>query len=215
MIKPRINLNTILVYLVGTIVLALGICLSAKSDLGVSPVTSIIFALAEVTGQTFAMTNFVYLCLLILVQFALLRKDFRLSQWTQILASFLGSVFIDIFDKHLPIPEAMPFRIVFLLCGIVLVGIGASITVGMNVVPNPADALAHTIGEVTGKGFGNGKNLLDIISIILASLIGLAFAGRLVGVGIGTLLGMILTGRIIAWCHPWTENLYQRLIKEI
>ncbi|MGT2667584.1 YczE/YyaS/YitT family protein [Streptococcus rifensis] len=215
MIKPKINIKTLLVYLLGTVVLAFGICLNAKSNLGVSPVTSVIFALAAVTGQTFAMTNFVYLCLLILVQFALLRKNFRLSQWTQILASFLGSVFIDIFDKHLPIPEALSLRISFLLCGIVLVGIGASITVGMNVVPNPADALAHVIGHVTGKGFGTGKNILDIISISAASLIGLIFAGRLVGVGVGTFLGMVFTGRIIAWSHPWTENLYRCLVKEL
>ncbi|MGT2785863.1 YczE/YyaS/YitT family protein [Streptococcus merionis] len=214
MLKQKINAKTATAYLIGTIILSLGLCLSAKSNLGVSPVTSTIFALAAVTGQSFAVTNFFYLCFLILVQFALLRTEFRHTQWTQILASFLGSFFIDIFDNHLPIPETLTLRAIFLATGIVLVGIGASITVGMQVIPNPADALANVIGKISGKGFGIGKNLLDVISILLASILGLLFQGQLVGVGIGTFLGMIFTGRIIALCHPWTEKLHQKLIGE-
>ncbi|MET3557963.1 putative membrane protein YczE [Streptococcus rupicaprae] len=209
--KPHITLGTLVVYLIGTVVLSLGICLSAKSNLGVSPVTSIIFALAAVTGRSFAETNFVYLCFLIFVQFLLLKKEFRLRETAQILASFLGSLFIDLFDKQLPMPEQLGWKIIFLAIGICLVGIGASLMVGMNVIPNPADALAHVIGKVTGKGFGTGKNILDIISIMAAVLVGLLFAGRLVGLGLGTVLGMIFTGRIISWFHPLTEKWYEKL----
>ncbi|MDQ0222748.1 YczE/YyaS/YitT family protein [Streptococcus moroccensis] len=211
--KPHITIGTLGVYLLGTVVLALGICLNAKSNLGVSPVTSVIFAIAAVTGTSFALTNFLYLCFLMVVQFLLIGKEFRPRDFSQILASFLGSVFIDLFDTHLLTPESLSLRIAYLACGICLVGVGASVTVGMNVVPNPADALAHVIGRVTGKGFGIGKNMLDMISITVASLIGLIFAGRLVGVGVGTILGMVFTGRIISLSHPTTEKLYQRLIK--
>ncbi|MGT2755860.1 YczE/YyaS/YitT family protein [Streptococcus ovuberis] len=209
--KPHITLGTLVVYLIGTVVLSLGICLSAKSNLGVSPVTSIIFALAAVTGRSFAETNFVYLCFLIFVQFLLLKREFRLRETAQIFASFLGSLFIDLFDTYLPTPEQLSWQIIFLTVGICLVGIGASLMVGMNVIANPADALAHVIGKVTGKGFGTGKNILDIVSILAAVLVGLVFAGRLVGLGLGTVLGMIFTGRIISWFHPLTEKWYEEL----
>lgn len=89
-------------------------------------------------------------------------------------------------------------RILLLLLAIVVTAIGASLTVGMEIVPNPADGLANIIGTSLGHGFGFGKNLLDGISIAVSLAIGFLFTGSPLSIGAGTIISMILTGRVIA-----------------
>lgn len=150
--------------------------------------------------------TFLYYLFLILVQFLLLKKNFQTVQLLQVFTSFLTSFFIQFYDTILPQPDGLVWRVLGVFLGVLLTGIGASITVVMQLIPNPADALANTIGFVLKKSFGFGKNLLDLVCISLAVLVGLTFGRGLLGVGIGTLIAMILTGRVVAWCHPFSEN---------
>lgn len=207
----KINSKIIMAYLIGNLILALGICLNTESALGVSPVSSVVFNVSQISGLSFALVNFIYLTALIFVQYLLLPKEFKGFDLLQILASMLSSFFIQIFDNMLSVPQDLLGRIIFLFMGIILTGIGASLTVGMNVIPNPADALAHVVGRKLKRSFGVGKNVMDLGMIGLAIIIGLLLKGSLLGVGIGTVLSMILTGRVIALIHPWTEKTYEQL----
>lgn len=211
MLQRSVNKWTLLVYFMGNLILAFGVCLNTKTSLGVSPVMSVVYNLAVVSKISFGLVNFVYLCFLIALQFLLLRKDFELVQIGQVFASFISSLFLQFFDQILVVPDHPVWRWSALVLGVVTTGIGASMVVGMQIVANPADALAATIGQVLKKDFGVGKNLLDICSISVALAIGFYFTRSPLGIGPGTIVAMLLTGRIIALCHPYTERLYQRL----
>lgn len=208
--RLKLNGKILLVYLLGNLILAFGVCLNTKTSLGVSPVTSVPFNLSQILPIPFSFINFAYLCFLILVQFALLRKASSLTQFSQILASFLLSFFIQIFDPILLVPDHLVWRVLALCLGIVATGIGVSLSVGMRVIPISGDALADVIGRITGRGFGFGKNVLDAVSITVSILLGLIFKGSLLGIGPGTVLAMICTGRVVALVHPMTERLYQK-----
>jgi uncharacterized membrane protein YczE len=58
--------------------------------------------------------------------------------------------------------------------------------------------MASAIARRTGKSLGLSKNILDISSFLLAAALGFVFRGRLMGVGIGTVVTMLLTGRAVA-----------------
>ena len=92
----------------------------------------------------------------------------------------------------------MGMRLLVLVLAIILTGIGAAATVDVNIVPNPADGLARVLGERCGKNMGFGKNLFDFSAIVISLAIGLIDAGRPVGIGIGTVIAMVCTGRVIA-----------------
>ena len=81
---------------------------------------------------------------------------------------------------------------------IILTGIGAAVTVDVNIVPNPADGLARVLGERCGKNMGFGKNLFDFSALVISLAIGMIGAGRPVGIGSGTVVAMVCTGRVIA-----------------
>ena len=95
-----------------------------------------------------------------------------------------------------------------LILAIVITGVGASLTVGMKIVPNPADGLASVIGEKCHKGFGFGKNLFDGISIVISLIIGFVFASDILGIGLGTVISMIFTCRVIALLETSISRLY-------
>lgn len=80
----------------------------------------------------------------ILLQIILLKGKFPPFQLLQIAASYLTSAFITIFDGILPSPDQLGMRLALLVLAIILTGIGAAITVDVNIVPNPADGLGES-----------------------------------------------------------------------
>ena len=101
----------------------------------------------------------------------------------------------------------LPGRFIALFLAIALTGIGAAISVSMRVVPNPADGLADVIGQKLGKDMGFGKNVLDLTCIVIALIIGFVFRRSPLGIGVGTAIAMVLTGRVIAWFKPVTARI--------
>jgi len=185
-------------YLAGLCFLACGITMNTKTGLGVSPVISVAYNIAVLLGISFSVMTFIYYAFLILVQFLLLWNSFDHIQWLQIVTSFLTSALIGLFDRVLPGAQGAPARAGCLLLAIVLTGIGIILTVGAEFVPNPADGAARAIALRTGRSLGFSKNLLDLVSILLALALGFLFRGQILGVGIGTVVTMLLTGRAVA-----------------
>ncbi|MFU2205699.1 YczE/YyaS/YitT family protein [Streptococcus pluranimalium] len=211
----RVNrLNQILFYLIGGFLIGLGITLCTKASLGVSPVVSLAYNISVIFKIPIGITSFANFVLCIFIQFLLLRKDFERFRILQVVASFLTSFVMQIFDELLVTPETLTLRFTWLFAGIVVMGCGASLTVAMRFIPNPADALAHTVGQVTGKGFGTGKNLIDIVFISSSLLLSFTAGKGWLGVGIGTLIASLGTGRVIAVFFPIFEKLYETHVEK-
>ena len=116
----------------------------------------------------------------------------------QIPFSLAFSLLLNVFGGIIPVAEHVGAQIVMLVLAIVCTGIGAAMIVDMHLIPNPADGLAQTLGMVTKKGMGLGKNLLDCSCVGISAVIGLVARGRLIGIGIGTIAAMIGVGRVVA-----------------
>ena len=186
------------VYLIGLCFLAFGITMNTKSGLGMSPVISVAYIIAELLHIPIGVMTFFYYSFMILLQLLLLGKAFEHIQWLQIAASFLISFLIGLCDKVLPTAAGIPGRAAFLLLAIVLTGIGIILTVGAEFVPNPPDGAARAIAIRTGKSLGFSKNLLDYVCILMTLALGRLFRGQILCVGVGTVVTMLLTGRVVA-----------------
>ena len=199
------------VYLIGLVILALGIDMNTKAGLGVSPVVSVAYAFAQLLGLPLGVTTFVYYCLLIGIQFLLLKGKLSPIQTLQFLVSLLTSLFIQVFDSFLPMAGPLWAKILMMLGAIFLTGLGAAITVGMRLIPNPADGLASVIGQKIHRDLGMGKNLLDAICIVISIAVGLIFRGKLLGIGVGTVVAVLLIGRVVALCSPMVARIYRKI----
>ena len=203
----RFSFWRVFFYILGLMCIALGVTLNTKTVLGISPVISVAYNIAYILGFTFSIVTFVYYIFLILVQWLLLGQDFRPIQMLQVISSLITSLFIQLFDSTIPEFQGMPLRISMLLLAIVITGTGILLTVRMELIPNPADGLADAIGIKTKKGLGFGKNLLDFTCISIALVLGFAVTRGILGIGIGTVLTMIFTGRVVALERPLGERL--------
>ena len=90
----------IALYLIGIMVLALGITLNTKTNLGVSPIISMPYAVAQIFGYETGTAVFVAYLIFIVLQIVLLKGKFPPFQFLQVAASYLTSAFITIFDRN-------------------------------------------------------------------------------------------------------------------
>lgn len=167
-------------YLAGLIIMAFGITLNTKTSLGVSPIISIPYSLSTLLHINLGLMTFLFYSVLVFFQFLLLGKKFAPIQWLQIPLSLITSFFINLFDLILPNAQNLMNKFVLLVFAVILTGIGASLTVGMKLLPNPADGLANVLGIKLKKGFGFGKNLFDFSCLFLSICIGLLSSRHLI-----------------------------------
>lgn len=201
-------IKRIIVYIAGLIILALGIDLNTKTMLGISPIISVPYNISVISGWLLGAVIFSYYVLLVILQLLIQKKDFPVYQFLQIPCAFVTSAAVQIFDNVIPVPGHIALKIIVLILAIVVTAIGASLVVGMKIVPNPADGLANIIGTKLGHGFGFGKNIIDFISITVSIIIGLVAKGTIIGIGIGTVITMIMTGRVIALLQNTIDSIY-------
>ncbi|MDO4557299.1 MAG: DUF6198 family protein [Lachnospiraceae bacterium] len=209
-LKKIISVRTF-IYIIGIIILAFGITLNTKTQLGVSPIISIPYNISTICKIPLGVTTFLCYTVMVFLQWILLGKKFKPHQFLQILMSLITSAFIQLFDTLIPIANDLTLRYLLLLAAIIFTGIGAALTVGMKIIPNPADGLASVIGMKLGKDFGFGKNVFDLSSIFISLCLGLLFAGQILGIGIGTICAMIFTGRVIALMQKPTNLLFTKV----
>lgn len=205
--KKPFTFYRIAFYILGCIFLALGITLSTRTGLGVSPIISMPFAISYIWGLNFAVMTFVVYSILVGIEFLLKQPNYNLADLLQIPFSLVFSILLDFFGSIFTMSYTRLWQnLCLLIIAIIFTGIGAAMMVNMRLIPNPADGLAHTIGEVSGKGMGLGKNIMDFSSVGISCLIGLIFAHQLTGIGIGTVIAMIGVGRVIAVFNHFFKN---------
>lgn len=197
-------INRLLSYGLGIVILALGITLNTKTGLGVSALVSIAYTVANAWNLNFALMTFLVYTCFALIEVGLkwgFLPPLRKVIWKDLLQipfSLAFSLLLTVFGGIIPVAEHVGAQIVMLVLAIVCTGIGAAMIVDMHLIPNPADGLAQTLGMVTKKGMGLGKNLLDCSCVGISAVIGLVARGRLIGIGIGTIAAMIGVGRVVA-----------------
>ena len=98
-----------------------------------------------------------------------------------------------------------------LALAIVLTGVGVALTVNMRLVPNPGDGIVQAVAQRLGRDQGFAKNVFDLGCVAATVCLGLLLTGRIVGIGLGTLLAMVGVGRVIALVNHWTKAGMSRL----
>lgn len=186
-------------YLLGMVLLALGLTLNTKTGLGASAIVSIPFTLSEGTGLDFGDLTLVEYCVLVAAQFVVKGKNRSWVDLLQLVVSLVFTRFLNLFKAAIPYESGfLPADIALLVLAIVLTGVGAAMTVDMQLVPNPGDGIVNSLAQRFGKELGLCKNIFDVGCVTASLLLGLFFGDPLLGIGLGTILSMVGVGRSIA-----------------
>ena len=193
-----------LVYALGLILLALGLVLNTKTGLGSAPLVSIAHCVSQLTGVAFANTAFVEYGAFVLIEIALhlIRRERKrlVNDALQLPFALVFTRFMGLFDRAvapLPADASLVPRLGLLTVAILLIGVGACLSIRMRLIPNPGDGVVLAISDAAGWKLGVTKNAFDLANVAVACVIGLVARGRLLGVGIGTAACMLGVGRVI------------------
>jgi len=204
----------------GLVVVALGVGLSIKSNLGIAPLSCIPTVLSlKFTSISVGTFTWAFNLLFIVLQAIILRKEFKWKHVLQVLPIFIFGYLVDgaiwLFDA-LQSP-ATNYLVQVLLCivAVILTAIGIRLEVVGQGWILPADSTLHVITQRTGASFALVKVIMDVTLVAITVGLALVFFGLLTGNGHtmvvreGTLIQAVLTGLCMHVTDPvinkWLE----------
>ena len=191
------KVNRWIFYILGMVVLAAGITLNTKTGLGVSPIISVAYCVSQIFELNFGDMTFVLYGIFVVVQLFLRERRERLATLLQFPLSLVFSRLLNLCSACIPYQAAahsLPENLAVL-----------ALTVNMRLVPNPGDGIVQAVAQRMGRDQGFAKNVFDLGCVAATVCLGLLLTGRIVGIGLGTLLAMVGVGRVIALVNHWTK----------
>lgn len=199
------TLNRVLIYLLGLVILCFGVVLNTKTNLGVAAINSIPFVISKSADISLGKCVFVLYCLLIILQLLILRK-ISVIVILQLPVSLLFGKLVDLFNIYILKFEAHNIisGLLMLMVAIIMVGLGTTLVISQNLIPNAPDGFVNAVATKLNKQFGFIKVRFDIVCVLIGLVISFLMSGKIVGIGIGTLISMVLTGNV---CNFFKKHL--------
>lgn len=163
-------------FLIGLFVNSFGVSFVTKANMGTSPISSIPYPLSLGFAPTLGTFTLYMSIILIVIQLILLRKDFPKQYFLQIPVSLLFSYFIDFTMGLLGNmnPQSYPIKMILLLIGCIILGVGVYMEVIANVVMLPGESFVNAVSKTFHTDFGKTKVAFDSsMTIIAAFLVGM------------------------------------------
>lgn len=177
-------------YIIGILILTLGIALTIQPDLGASPYDALLVGLFKTVGLTVGSWEII-LALIIIFMNAVLKR--QRPAFIGLLTAVVTGLEIDFWLFLLPhfiVPGQILSKLVCFAAGMILLGLGTAVYLHIHFAPAPLDHLMLVIRELTGKGILFSRTLIYLVSFTLAFL----FHGP---IGLGTVLTVFLGGPIL------------------
>lgn len=192
-------------YVVGILILTLGISLTIQSKLGTSPFDALLVGLSKNVGLTVGSWEIILALLLIGSNSLLARQRPEILGLVTALITGIGIdmwliLLHDIVSPDLWFSQAVCFTI-----GLVVVGLGTATYLQTNFAPIPVDRLTLIIKELTRKTVFFSRTLIYILFLMLAII----FNGP---IGVGTLLTICLGGYILHFFMPITGRILDNIL---
>ena len=187
----------LLFYFGGLIIMTLGVAVSVKSDLGVTPISSIPYTMTIVTGMDLGIATMIFSVVVVLFQILLLRKDYKPINLLQIPIGILFGAFLTVGGSVMdffPDPTNFTLRFLIMLISTVFVALGVFLYVPAGFVPLAPEGFLLAASKLTKIKFSTAKVVCDIAMVIISLVTCLAAIHSLGSVGIGTIVAAVLVG---------------------
>lgn len=187
-------------YFIGLFVMTIGIALSVKSNLGVSPVSSIPYTMTCVWGIEMGKATILFHIILVLIQILLLRKKFKPVQLLQVVIGVVFgyfTTFCNYMVSFLPTPENLGIRIIMVLANTVFVAFGIFLYLPADLIPLAGEGCMQAVSSVTHIEFSKVKIGFDCTMVLVSAITCLTVLHNLGSVGAGTIIAAILVGTLV------------------
>ncbi len=196
---------------------ALGVAITKKGELGVSPISSV-GNILSIRFDFLTLGNWLILwnCTLVVGEILVLRKDFQIYQLLQVPLSFVFGYFTDCAMRLVSGIEMKnyPMRVLMVLIGTVVIAFGVFLAVLADVIMNAGEAFVKALSDKTKQPFPKVKTIFDISCVSATILMSLMFFSfKIVGTREGTLIAACCTGPIVAVYNRILKKPVKKLLK--
>ena len=184
-------------YFIGLFVMTIGIALSVKSNLGVSPVSSIPYTMTCVWGIEMGKATIIFHAALVLIQILILRKRFKPINLLQVVVGIVFgyfTTFCNYLATFLPSTDNIAMRIVLMLVSTVFIAVGIFFYLPANLIPLAGEGVMQAVSDVTKIEFSKVKMGFDCSMVIISVITCLICIHSLGSVGAGTVIAAFLVG---------------------
>jgi len=209
------ELKHVCLLVLGLLIMSASVALAKIATLGTSPISSVPNVLSMLVPLTIGQTTILFMILIILLEWVVLRKDFGWMNLIQLLPSILFGAMIDWFVNQFSFlqPSVYWEQMGLTLISVVLLATGVFFEVNSRTLMMAGEGIAAALAFRFKKPFGTIKVRVDISMVIAAVILSLVFAHGLIGVREGTVISALLTGRIVDWFEEhltkftkWVQN---------
>lgn len=202
-------IKKILAYCLGLFIVALGVSIAKITCLGVSPVSSIPAVASTILGIDMGICTAVVFTLFIVIQLAIMRKEFKMFSLLQMIPSFLFGFFVSattfLCEQFLPALPNYGIAMVYLLISIVLVALGLLFYLNAEILPLPSEGVMQATAYKAHIEVSTAKIIFDWSVILVATILSLVFLGELDGIREGTIIAAFGVGL----CLKVLERLFE------
>lgn len=184
-------------YILGFLIMTAGIAISVKSNLGVSPVSSIPYTMTCVWGIEMGLATVIFHVCLVILQLILLRKSFELKNLFQIPVGILFGGFTTLCNSlaaFFPNPDALWIKLVMMLVSTFLIALGIFFYVPASIIPLAGEGAMLAVSKVTKVAFSTVKICFDISMVVISAVVCLVALHSFGSVGIGTVIAAFFVG---------------------
>ena len=192
-IKPKIK--TLIFLIIGLFLFGLGETLLLASGGGVSPWTVLAEGLSIYTSYSIGWCTF-WVSLSVLILWIPLKQKPGIGT---ILNAIIIAVVLDFALPYLPNPENYGYKILQIVIGVLITGLGSGFYLIANLGPGPRDGLMTGIQRVTGKPIALVRSTIEISVVffgwILGGTAGLGTIIFALGIGPSVAIGIYLVSK--------------------
>lgn len=199
-------------YVLGLFIMTIGIGFSLKSNLGVSPISSIPYTITLIAGIEMGKATILFHIILILMQIVILRKNM-----SQVVVAVVFGYFTT-FSNHLmtflPTPENYAIRLLLLLVSIIFVAVGIFLYLPTDIVPLAAEGEMQAVSQKTGIVFPRVKVGFDTSMVLISGITCLFVLHGFGSVGAGTIISAILVGIVLSFIMKLFRERFDEFLNE-
>jgi uncharacterized protein len=211
-------IKRIILFVGGLFIMSLGVGLSIKSGLGVTPISSIPYSLTLASNVNIGITTVIFNALLVFLQIPILKKRYNPKRLLQLINAFMFGYFTDLSLWILaPMPNLpIELNFVLLVVSMFLIAGGILIYMPANIAPLPGEGVVEAVSLAFDKRFSRVKVCFDTSMVVLSLIICGLFTSNILGsVSIGTVLAAIFVGIIIKHLNDLFEKITGKQIKVV
>nr|WP_319489425.1 DUF6198 family protein [uncultured Caproiciproducens sp.] len=176
---------------VGTFIMGFAVSLSIYAGLGTDPCTCMNTGLSHIFGMSFGMWQLIMNIIVLFFTFFFARSKIGFGTIVNMVAiGFLVDFFRELLFPFLPQNPTLPLRILFMLCGVVILAFTAALYMYPSLGVSPYDSIGFMLVNCFHIQYRWGRIGYDVFSVVLGWL----FGGV---VGVGTVITAFCMGPLI------------------